>query len=279
MGSEYQQINHDDEKFEDVFPPNRSSTSLSESTLLEDEDDQRMLRPKKRWSERWLWSLMWMVHAALLTLSFTLFMASWFTRASTLDYVQRYSAYSPAAKAVEYQRVKFNGTMGEGSPYVGKGPEVDEAWHSISYDIGDQMITPEELKIIDMPESSLKVKHPVTGVEGYRVGLEVFHQLHCLNLLRQVTYKDHYMKVGNGNFANGEEELLIHTDHCIEMLRKNVECNADIGVFTFYMLEGDPLPWPELESYHQCRNFDKVRDWALDHSVGNMERGDINPNS
>ena len=73
------------------------------------------------------------------------------------------------------------------------------------------MITPEELKIIDMPESSLKVKHPVTGVEGYRVGLEVFHQLHCLNLLRQVTYKDHYMKVGNGNFANGEEELLIHT--------------------------------------------------------------------
>jgi hypothetical protein len=41
---------------------------------------------------------------------------------------------APAAKAVEYQTVKFNNTMGEGSPYVGKGPEVDKAWHAISYD-------------------------------------------------------------------------------------------------------------------------------------------------
>jgi hypothetical protein len=73
------------------------------------------------------------------------------------------------------------------------------------------MITPDELKKIDMPESSLKVKHPVTGVEGYRVGLEVFHQLHCINLLRQVTYKDYYTELGNGNFAEGEEMLQIHT--------------------------------------------------------------------
>lgn len=73
------------------------------------------------------------------------------------------------------------------------------------------MITPEELKRIDMPESSLKVKHPETGVEGYRVGLEVFHQLHCINLLRQVTYKDYYMELGNGNFAGGQEELQMHT--------------------------------------------------------------------
>ena len=77
------------------------------------------------------------------------------------------------------------------------------------------MITPEELKRIDMPESSLKVKHPVTGVEGYRVGLEVFHQLHCINLLRQVTYKDHYMELGNGNFAGGDEELQVHTGMCL----------------------------------------------------------------
>jgi hypothetical protein len=73
------------------------------------------------------------------------------------------------------------------------------------------MITPEELVRIGMPESSLKVKHPKTGVEGYRVGLEVFHQLHCINLLRQVTYKDYYMELGNGNFAGGQGELQMHT--------------------------------------------------------------------
>jgi len=73
------------------------------------------------------------------------------------------------------------------------------------------------------------------------------------------------------------DKILIITDHCLEILRKNIQCSADIGVFTFYMLEGDPLPWPELNSDHQCRNFDKVRDWALEHSVGNMERPDVHP--
>jgi hypothetical protein len=41
---------------------------------------------------------------------------------------------APAAKAVEYQRIKFNNTMGTRSPYVGTGPEVDKAWHALSYD-------------------------------------------------------------------------------------------------------------------------------------------------
>lgn len=63
----------------------------------------------------------------------------------------------------------------------------------------------------------------------------------------------------------------IHLDHCLEILRLNTQCNADIGVFTFYMIPGDPLAWPELNSKHVCRNFDKVMEWALDHSVGNME--------
>jgi hypothetical protein len=80
------------------------------------------------------------------------------------------------------------------------------------------MITPVELAKIAMPEDSLKVKHPKTGVEGYRVGLEVFHQLHCVNLLRQVTYKDYYMKLGNGNFASGEKKLQLHTGEIFLLL-------------------------------------------------------------
>lgn len=73
------------------------------------------------------------------------------------------------------------------------------------------MITQEELNKIAMPTSSLKVNDPKTGIGGYRVGLEVFHQLHCINLLRQVTYKDHYSNIGSGMLAAGEEELQKHT--------------------------------------------------------------------
>lgn len=68
-----------------------------------------------------------------------------------------------------------------------------------------------------MPKSHLRAKNPKTGVEGYRVGLEVFHQLHCINLLRQVTYKEHYMEVGNGNFAGTAEDLQMHTGRCDDL--------------------------------------------------------------
>jgi hypothetical protein len=69
------------------------------------------------------------------------------------------------------------------------------------------------------------------------------------------------------------------TDHCLEILRMNVQCNADVGVFTLYMLEGDPAPWPELNSWHVCRNFDAVLDWAMENSVGIMEKHENNTNS
>lgn len=80
--------------------------------------------------------------------------------------------------------------------------------------VGDQMITADQLNKIDMPDTMLKVKHPKTGIEGYRVGLEVFHQLHCIDLLRQVTYHEWYEDI-SGEFLEGREHLQMHTGkHC-----------------------------------------------------------------
>lgn len=72
------------------------------------------------------------------------------------------------------------------------------------------MISTSQLPKLGMPASSLRVTHPVTGEEGYRVGMEVFHQLHCINLLRRVTYKQYYEPLG-GEFAKGPEALQMHT--------------------------------------------------------------------
>lgn len=144
MSSNYHAVEND-EKFTEVGFPRRTSTSTSDSTLLEDEEDHT-IEPRSRWTSKW----MWLVHVTLLSLSFTMFVSALFTKASTLEHVKKFSAYckllslgqcpisdrqsAPAAEAVEYKKVKFNATMGEGSPYVGKGAEVDKAWHAISYD-------------------------------------------------------------------------------------------------------------------------------------------------
>lgn len=85
------------------------------------------------------------------------------------------------------------------------------------------MISPAELSALGMPESSLKVEHPVTGEEGYRVGMEVFHHLHCINLLRRVTYKDYYEPLG-GEFSHGPEALQAHTGEFRRQFYPMEEC-------------------------------------------------------
>lgn len=40
---------------------------------------------------------------------------------------------APAAHVIEYEDMKFNGSMYATSPYIGKGPEVDAAWDAITY--------------------------------------------------------------------------------------------------------------------------------------------------
>jgi Mycotoxin biosynthesis protein UstYa len=122
---------------------------------------------------------------------------------STAQFVSKFSSYSPAREAVQYVSGTFNATQGKDSGYVGTSNETEEMWNWVTVDMGDQMITPEELKLVNKPETSVKTKDPKTGKEGYRIGLEVFHQLHCLNLVRKSTYRDHYK--GKGDFAEEDE--------------------------------------------------------------------------
>lgn len=97
----------------------------------------------------------------------------------------------------------------ERTEFVGYGPKVDKAWDHIASDVGDQMITREELDRLGLDPTSLTIKNPKTGRVGYRVGMQVFHQLHCLNLLRQHSFKDYYSDKG-GDIDVEPRELREH---------------------------------------------------------------------
>ena len=79
---------------------------------------------------------------------------------------------APAAKAVEYQRIKFNATMGVGSPYVGKGPEVDKAWRALSYDSESKFIV--HGKTISLTVGSWRPGDYTTRIEDNRHAYEFF---------------------------------------------------------------------------------------------------------
>ncbi|ERS97142.1 hypothetical protein HMPREF1624_06472 [Sporothrix schenckii ATCC 58251] len=271
MSKVYHSLPLDEEKLDDDSTTFASTTR----TLSIDSDSERagfVPRVRHRLAQHW----MWLGHAVLLTTSVTLFTLSFCARnakPNDATYTSAYSSYSPAAVAVRYETTRFtNLTPVVEGPFVGFGPEVDLAWDYIANDIGDTMISEEELDKLGLPRNSLKITHPRTGEVGYRAALEVFHQLHCLNLVRQAVYKDYYKHHGGDvGGADSKEDLMGHVDHCIETLRTNLMCQSDIGIFTFKLFPeygfADDDYWPDFNTLHTCRNFEAVRSWAVEHTV------------
>ncbi|RSM04100.1 hypothetical protein CEP52_007072 [Fusarium oligoseptatum] len=212
----------------------------------------------------------WICHGLLLSFSLAFFVLSLMLhirQPSSLGCSQAASPYSPADVVASYRMVRYNVTPTlERTEFVGYGPKVDKAWDHITSDVGDQMITRDDLDRLGLDPTSLTIKNPKTGKVGYRVGMQVFHQLHCLNLLRQHSFKEYYSDKG-GDIEAEPEELREHLDHCIESIRTSLMCESDTGVYTYKHFEGFKTHWPDFSTLHTCRNFDAIRDWAFENAV------------
>jgi len=164
----------------------------------------------------------------------------------------RILTYSPALTAVENERVVFSSAFGiERSPFQGEPSEdIDQLWAGL-YDFGITRISAEEARPMD--NKTL----PIPDEEGgYVVQLAVFHQLHCLNLVRKGIY-------GGVDMSNSDDLMGIeHLDHCIDMLRQSIMCNSDITPTTFARTSLDSNMKVVAEVVHTCRSFSKIQKWA-----------------
>ncbi|KAJ7513284.1 hypothetical protein B0H11DRAFT_1698166, partial [Mycena galericulata] len=138
--------------------------------------------------------------------------------------------------------------------YRGVGVEVDKAWHEL-YGAGPSIITEDDAK--KLPNASEPLI--VGGQPTYSTFLAVFHDLHCLNLLRMANHPDHYNSSAIKELASGH-----HLDHCIDMLRQTIQCRADITPLPlkFGPNEGELLLTYRSDVKRVCRDFDKVKEWA-----------------
>ncbi|OJD40411.1 uncharacterized protein BKCO1_100052 [Diplodia corticola] len=253
------------------------STLLEQVDLSEDDDvddddlresgdgsGRRRRRQRARFGPVWLWAL----HAGLFLMSFMFFILGATMGPSVGAFVQQFSAYSPALSAVEYETVTFNNTKGAKTPYVGAGPEADKAWEHVTMHMGDQMVDETDMAELNKPLDRLRVTDAKSGASGWRMELAVVHQLHCLNLIRKFVHRDHYEPLDHADLAVPEDKLTGHLDHCIEALRMKVMCEADVGVILYQEQPGDDGKLePDYETQHVCRNWNKVREWAVTHKV------------
>lgn len=150
------------------------------------------------------------------------------------------------------------------SPYRGKPTrEVEEAWTRL-WRVPPIRFPEDKLPALNKapPEKYERVpKELGGGVKGF---LNVFHQLHCLNLVRQYTYRNDYDYSNVTAFRAPEELVRGHIDHCIETIRKSLMCTADVTPVVFEKVPSRPSgSKSDFNLWRKCRNFDRIQDWTI----------------
>ena len=196
---------------------------------------------------------------------------------------------APAQEALTYQALRFQGELRATNDFKGKpSPRLDKAW---SHLVNGKFFLFDSLTYIKLMPSAPRFtvskaelqKADIESIEladhsgRYLVQLDVFHELHCLNFVRQRLHRDYYNETMHKSSVDdighagkitsticGELKLMIR-DHCIDMIRQSLQCHADISLVPFQWKPTMQAPWPNFSTMHQCRNFEKIQEWGLAH--------------
>ncbi|KGO60123.1 Protein of unknown function DUF3328 [Penicillium expansum] len=145
--------------------------------------------------------------------------------------VKRLNGWSPMLDAVQYQRVDFKDESNVsfmGIPTAHLEKKWDDLWR-----FGSLGIPETYLPYLNKSVSEYDWHHlPSELGGGIQAYFEGFHQIHCLNLVRQYTYRHEYDYSHVHAFVNPHIDILEHVEHCLEILRTKIMCEADTTLYS-----------------------------------------------
>ncbi len=68
-----------------------------------------------------------------------------------------------------------------------------------------------------------------------------------------------------------ESDLFI-LDHCADLLRQALMCNADTSIITFQWTKESELPRPNYNLERTCRDYEHILQWGLSHQANFSQR-------
>ncbi|KAF2803238.1 uncharacterized protein BDZ99DRAFT_169394 [Mytilinidion resinicola] len=169
------------------------------------------------------------------------------------------SPYSPATKALKYEkRPLWDNTD---SPYdQPPSPATDLAWDDL---LSSQFIRASPAELAAQHEN---LTHRVQLPNGdYMGSLGVWHQLHCLDILRKAVHMDYY-RHHLTNISHADVVFAVeHYDHCIGTLRRAVMCHADVGLYSFEWAKDSREARNKVlksDAKTVCVNWEALSRWA-----------------
>ncbi|KAI0014967.1 hypothetical protein F4780DRAFT_787819 [Xylariomycetidae sp. FL0641] len=254
--------------------PQNAEDSDSETGLLESETrittvprDERGFFKKKRCT--WF-----MLNVILFGGSVSLCLLSWHTLSRRNACVKQTSTYSPVFDEMD---IRWQDTLLNGSLWLGDEPSIwrglpdsnatTQAWDSF-----------ETVKPIALTKAQVLAmgKDPGTvarfndeywhfGEDAYVGALDMFHQVHCLNLLRKESFRN-WNRSGE-TVAKWAHIHWLHLQHCTDMLMQHLLCNADAGFLTYNWMEHEKYPFPDMSVNRKCRDWRQIVDYRDTHGV------------
>ncbi|KAJ2966445.1 hypothetical protein NQ176_g10147 [Zarea fungicola] len=209
--------------------------------------------------------------AILLTISlFALLGAMVVRRPTMLECDKKVSSWSSLWPAVEYWEGDLINFFNHSTIY--RGPptlERETAWNSLWYHHAIP-VTKEGVYALNRTDPDLYMevmgsdpKEPIYGAIA-----EVFHQLHCLNLIRQHSWP---LELFDKNWGDLYPSFLwddpvlgrMHVDHCFEALRLQLMCKADITpMLNEHVDDPDFDRKADFNTHQKCRKFDKIAEYV-----------------
>lgn len=171
------------------------------------------------------------------------------------------STYSPLLDSIEYIEYDFAAEFNSTNKYRGPPtPEREDAWYNLTYKHAVE-IPADKIAELNRTEADNLKRVPEDVGTGYVAIIEVFHQLHCLNMIRMFTWYQagKYPGIPDG-LSDNELKNRMHVDHCLDALRIAIQCYGDVTPL-FVRNGGHAGAKADFDTHHKCRNFDKIEAW------------------
>lgn len=173
--------------------------------------------------------------------------------------------YSPANEALRWKLHEFNSGDGHEGPYSGyPRPELEEAWDGL---LGKMNVrfSLEDLKAFNRDEDAVQLPDG----SGYAGTLNIYHEIHCVKWMHTHMYQEHYYP--NLDDAQREENRL-HSEHCLNHLRKSAMCHGDVGMVTYRWANISRKPQAAATA-HQCIDWDSLAEWTNERTINMFTPG------
>ncbi|KAK5946571.1 hypothetical protein PMZ80_000714 [Knufia obscura] len=106
------------------------------------------------------------------------------------------------------------------------------------------------------------------GSDAYIAQTDVFHHLHCVDMLRREIYHPWSTLADAEKLRKGgDRQHWAHVGHCIDILAQAIKCSGSVDMIMFNWVEGWDQPFPDFATKKVCRDFDALLKYVNDNSI------------